>query len=135
MRKPNSTAEFEAARRDFLLAQFRQVIAGQSKIAVAKAFRDTASAPAPRFWVSEARAAAVIGKMLTDESYTDSMNEEKREMYREIYRRFIKIRRMCPEMTIADIVFDIVNAEAPKSYLSKDRVRSIIYKAKRGKRP
>ena len=131
MRKPNSTAEFESARREFLLTQFRQVIAGQSKISAAKAFHAAASAPAPRFWVSEPRAAAVVGKMLADESCIDSMTEEKREMYREIYRRFIKIRRMCPDMTIADIVFDIVNAEAPKSYLSKDRARSIIYKAKK----
>lgn len=131
MRKLNSTAEFEAQRRKFLLSNFRQVIAGQSRIEAAKAFRQTAESPAPRFWVSEARAAAVMGKMMADEQYVDGMSEEKREMYREIYRRFSKIRRMCPEMSIADIVFDIVNGEAPRSYLSWHRVRSIIYKEKR----
>lgn len=134
MRKINSTAEFEAERRKFLLENFRQVIAGQSRIAAAKAFRATAEMPAPRFWVSEARAAAVIGKMMAGEGCLEGMNKEKREMYREIFRRFSKIRRQSPEMTIADIVFDIVNDTAPKSYISWHRVRSIIYKEKKRRR-
>lgn len=131
MRKLNSTAEFEAQRRRFLIDNFRQVIARQSRIAVEKAFLQTAAMPAPRFWVSEARAAAVVGKMMADEAYVEGMVEEKREMYREIYRRFSKIRRQCPEMTISDIVFEVVNAPAPRSYISWQRVRSIINKEKR----
>lgn len=90
--------------------------------------------PAPRFWVSEARAAAIMGKMMSDEKYVEGMNEEKREMYREIYRRFSKIRRQCPEMSISDIVFDVVNEEAPRSYLSWQRVCSIVNKEKRRRR-
>lgn len=121
-------------RRNFLLSQFRRVIAGQSKITIAKAFRDTADAPAPRFWVSEARASAIMGKMLGGEGCLEGMNEEKKEMYRELYRRFSKIRRQSPEMSIAEIVFEVVNESAPKSYLSWHRVRSIINKEKRNRR-
>ena len=46
----------------------------------------------PRFWVSEQRAAGVVGKMLAGHDPTADMYEEKREMYREIFRRFMKLR-------------------------------------------
>lgn len=128
MKKINSTAEFEAFRRKFLLENFRRVLASQSQIAIANAFQTTADSPAPRFWVSEARAAAVIGKMLAGEDPTTEMFEAKKEMYREIFRRFAKIRGENPSMSISEIVFEVVNGAAPKSYLSWHRVRSIIYK-------
>ena len=64
MRKLNSNAEFEAHRRKFLIENFRREIARQSKIEIERTFRNVADSPAPRFWVSEPRAAAVIGKML-----------------------------------------------------------------------
>lgn len=54
------------------------------------------------------------------------MTHEKREMYREIYRRFLNNRRSRPADSIADIVFDIVNAPAPRSYLSWQRTKNII---------
>lgn len=136
MRKQNSTAEFEAERRKFLIDTFRRVIAGQSQVAIENAFRTTAGLPAPRFWVSEARAAAVIGKMISGEvrpgcSPEEDMFEQKSEMYREIYRRFMKIRLQQPARTICDIIFEVVNSPAPKSYISWHRVRTIIYKERR----
>lgn len=134
MRKINSTAEFEAVRRRFLLENFRDVIARQSQISLKRAFRDTAERPAPRFWVSEDRAALIVSKMMADESCVEGMYEEKKEMYREIYRRFCKIRRQSPARPVADIIFDIVNGEAPRSYLSWQRVKTIVYNEKRGRR-
>lgn len=131
MKKINATAEFEAHRRLFLLQNFRSAIAAQSLIAIKNVFQTVADAPAPRFWVSEPRAAAIVGKMLAGDDPTPGMNPEKSDMYREIYRRFMKIRRQCPHRTIGDIIFDVVNAPAPKSYLSWYRVRSIIYKERK----
>ncbi|MBD5358122.1 MAG: hypothetical protein HDR88_14185 [Bacteroides sp.] len=128
MKKLNATAEFEAVRRQFLLNKFRRVIATQSQIAIRNAFHATADAPAPRFWVSETRAAAIMGKMLAGNDPTPRMNREKKDMFQEIFRRFMKIRVSSPERSIADIVFDVVNAPAPKSYISWQRVKAIIYK-------
>lgn len=131
MKKLKSNAEFEAHRRKFLIENFRRVIAAQSKIAAENAFRETADSPAPRFWVSEPRAAAVIGKMLRGNDPTPNMYREKQEMYREIYRRFLDMRDSRPDDSIADIIFDIVNAPAPRSYISWHRVRNIIIKERR----
>ena len=131
MKKPNSNAEFEAHRRKFLIQNFRRAIAAQSQIAVEQTFRQIADAPAPRFWVSEPRAAAVIGKMLHGEDPTPLMYKEKREMYREIFRRFRALRPSRPGVSIAEIIFDIVNSPAPRSYISWHRVRNIIASEKK----
>lgn len=127
MRKPNSIPEFGDQRNRFLLESFRASIAAQSRIAVNNAFKTAAGAPAPRFWVSEARAAAVVGKMLSGEDPTLSMYEEKREMYREIFRRFSILRGERPEASIYELVFEVVNQEAPRSYMSWHRARVLIY--------
>lgn len=130
MKKINAIAEFEAHRRKFLLQNFRSAIAARSLITIRNAFQTVADAPAPRFWVSEARAATIMGKMLAGEDPTPDMHHEKGEMYRELFSRFLKIRLIHPERSIADIIFDVVNAPAPRSYISWQRVRAIINKEK-----
>ncbi|MDE5875600.1 MAG: hypothetical protein K2G69_07205 [Muribaculaceae bacterium] len=134
MKKKNSLSEFHQERRDFLLRNFREAIARQSEIDRNKAFHIVASAPAPRFWVSESRAAAVIGKILAGSDPTESMVAEKREMFMEIFRRFSRRRSLDGEATISDIIFDVVNEAAPRSYLSWQTIRSLIYEEMRIRR-
>ena len=75
MRKKNSTLEFGRERNEFLLRSFRESIAAQSKISIDNAFRQATEKPAPRFWVSEVRAANVIGKMLAGDDPTADYHE------------------------------------------------------------
>lgn len=85
-------------------------------------------APAPRFWVSEVRALTVIRRMLAGEDVTAGMNPEKKEMYLEICRRVRKAMKEETGLKLADAVFDVVNNPAPRSYLSVERAKKIIYK-------
>lgn len=131
MKKKNSVSDFEEERRRFLLTSFRRAIALQSEIDREKAFRTAADVPAPRFWVSENRAAAVIGKFLAGEDPTLSMLPEKRLMYREIYSRFLRLRAERPSESIAELLFEVVNDSAPRSYMSWQTARTIVYKERR----
>lgn len=131
MRKPKSVAEFSDQRNQFLLKNFREAIAVQSKIDLSNAFKTSTRIPAPRFWVSEQRAAGVVGKMLAGHDPTADMYEEKREMYREIFRRFMKLREERPEESIYQLVFEVVNNPAPRSYISEERARKLIYVERR----
>ena len=133
MRKINSVSEFCKERSEVLLRNFRESIARQSQISVVRAFKDAVEAPAPRFWVSEARATAVIRKMLAGEDPTLTMYEEKARMYREIYDRVKILREIEPESTLGDLVFRVVNEEAPASYMSIERAKKIINKARHKK--
>lgn len=127
MRKKNSTLEFGRERNEFLLRSFRESIAAQSKISLDNAFRQATEKPAPRFWVSEVRASNVIGKMLSGDDPTADMVPEKREMYREMFARFMVLREENPGASIAQLCFQVVNDKAPRSYMSWHRARVLIY--------
>ena len=128
MKKKNSRCEFASERSEALLRNFRESIARQSVISAQRAFQEAADAPAPRFWVSEARAMRIISMMIKGVDILDGMHPEKRRMYEEIYRRVMKIRNEQPEMPLGDIVFEVVNNEAPSSYLTWRWCRKIIRK-------
>lgn len=130
MRKINAVAEFDAERRRFLLRSFRETLSRQSVIDMNSAFRTAAAAPPPRFWVSETRAAAIVGRMLAGKNPLEGMHPERREMYREIFARFMRLRAERRDASIAELTAEIVNGPAPRSYLSSETVRSVIYKEK-----
>ena len=128
MKKKNSRCEFASERSALLLRNFRESIARQSVISLKRALQEAADAPAPRFWVSEARAMRVISMIMKGEDILESMHPEKRAMYEEIYRRVMNIRAEHPEIPLGDVVFDVVNNEAPKSYLTWGWCRKILGK-------
>ena len=119
-------SEFTSQRSELLLRNFRKSLAEQSVISARRAFRDAVDAPAPRFWVGEARAARIISRMCKGEDPTVDMLPEKAEMYREIFRRVSALRLEEPEASLGDLVFRVVNSEAPRSYLSISRAKNII---------
>ena len=68
------------------------------------------------------------------EEILNSMFEEKREMYREIYFRVKEMLRSHPDSPICDVVFEVVNQPAPRSYMSLQRARDIIFLERRRRR-
>lgn len=131
MKKKNSVSEFTSERDTLLLSNFRRAIAAQSKISLEKAFRTASECPAPRFWVSETRAAIVIGAILAGKDPLASMTPEKREMYRELFARFLALRELHPDAPVSELAFEAVNQPAPRAYISWPRVRTIIYNMRR----
>lgn len=162
MKKKNSISDFTSERNAILLANFHRQLALQSKIDLERAFKEAAERPAPRFWVSETRAAIVLARMLrtfdntvrasrnaslvtgglitlpdpieaADEVVAD-MYEEKRAMYRELFRRVLKLRTKMPDASLYDLAFEAVNSPAPRSYLSWQRAKIVIYNERKRKR-
>ncbi len=134
MKPLKSISEFCDQRRQELLLRFREKLAEKSKLTVKRVFEETAQTPASRFWVSEERAANVIYLLDKGERVLDNMFEEKREMYLEIYRRYLELRKKYPEATVIQLVGEIVNQPAPRHYLSAERVRSLVNEEKRRNR-
>lgn len=127
MKKKNSRCEFASERSEVLLRNFRESLARQSQISTIKAFRDAALAPAPRFWVSEARAMRIVSSLFKGkEEIPDGMHPKKQEMYREIFRRVNHIKSNNPEIPLGDIVFQVVNDRAPESYLTWEWASKLI---------
>ena len=126
MKKKCSYSEFNSQRKEHLLRGFRESVARQSRISAERAFRYAAERPAPRFWVSEERAAEVVSKIFVNPGIMESMYKEKGEMYLEIYRRVRKLREVYPRASLSSLVFRVVNSEAPRSYISWQRARNVI---------
>lgn len=133
MRKKNSVSDFTSERNAMLTAHFKRQLAAQSRIDLRRAFKGAADQPAPRFWVSETRAAVVIARLMRGEEILDDMYKEKKEMYLEILRRVRELHEKYPEISVADLVADVVNQRAPRSYISWQRAKTIIYNERRSR--
>lgn len=134
MKKKDSTSDFTLHRAQVLREAFHKALAAQSRIEVAKAFKDAAEAPAPRLWISEPRAAAVLSKLLNGTPLPSKTLPNKREMYAELLHRAKEYLRLNPGASVTDAAFEAVNAPADSSYISPDRVKTIINSEKRRRR-
>ena len=83
-----------------------------------------------RFWVSDIRAYNVILTMIKGKSL-NNMNPTKREMFQEIYRRFIAYTKQHPSITKLDAISYVCNQEAPSFYLSPKSIHVILHKVRK----
>lgn len=133
MKHKGNCREFNRQRDKELTAAFHRILLGGGNNSIESAFFNAASSPASRFWVSERRAAYVVGQMLANPSFCDSMIPKRKEMFEEIFRRFLAVRKKHPSSSIYALVFDIVNSRAPEFYLTPKSSRVILYKAMKRK--
>ncbi len=121
--------EYEDARNNDLLNAYRAALRlydGSSS----DLYRKVVEMPAQRFYVSEERASIVISNMYKGRSIAQ-MRPNKREMYEEIYRRVIELKKSRPDDSIYDLTFDVVQQPAPKFYLTSESARVLIHYIKK----
>lgn len=123
--------DFTRQRNADLLRAFRQQLALSKFIVMPNIFELVAESPASRFWVSEERATIVISAMIAGKQLP-RMRHNKREMFDEIYRRFLIERKDYPQKSVYELVSKIVNQPAPKFYLTPRTVGEFIYRIKNG---
>lgn len=131
MKYPGSILDFTHQRNDELLRAFREQLALADYVVMPEIFEKVANSPTRRFWVSEERAAIVISAMLSGKPLP-RMLPTKREMFEEIFRRFIKCRKAHPGISLADAIAIVVHSPAPKFYLTPRTAGEIIYRIKKG---
>ena len=126
-----SILDFTRERNDDLMRVYRQKIIEANFIIMPEIFQLVADSPASRFWVSEQRAAIVVSRMLAGKPLS-RMRENKREMFEEIFRRFLILRDENPKKSIFELTAIVVNQPAPKFYLTPRTVGEFIYRIKNG---
>lgn len=60
------------------------------------------------------------------------MRKNKREMFEEIFRRFLAVREKHPEKSIYALAIMVVNQPAPRFYMTPRTVGELIYRIKNG---
>jgi len=130
MKYKGSTFEYKEERNADLLDAYKREMASNSNISLTEIAERIANSPSRRFWVSEERATIVVSSMLKGDSLS-TMNATKREMFQEIYRRYIVYHKQHPTLTKREIIFHICNEEAPKWYLTPKSVIVLLHKVRK----
>lgn len=123
--------DFTRQRNEELLRVFRMHLARARYIIMPEIFQQVAESQASRFWVSEERAAVEVSRMLIGKPFS-RMRPNKREMFEEIFRRFLILREEHPEKSVFELVSVIVYQPAPRFYLTPRTVGELIYRTLNG---
>lgn len=130
MKRNGCIFDYEEARNRDLMRAFHQYIASVKVIRLDDVWEYMARMPSARFWVSENRAAIVVASMMRGDKL-QYMRQTKRDMFREIYKRVMELRKKNPRMSIYKCCAKVVNSPAPKFYMTPLSIRQTVYKIKR----
>lgn len=131
MKYPGCIPDFTRQRNADLLQAYRRHLHDAHYILMPDIFARVAASPARRFWVSEERATVIVNTIIAGRPLP-AMRDNKLEMFREIYRRFLALRDLYPQKSVYSLVSEVVNQPAPRFYLTPRSVGEIIYRIKKG---
>lgn len=102
-------------------------------IALDEALTRTVNSPAKRFYISSDRA---YGVLIRWEKYgiTKLITPERQEMYEEIYRRILELRKSRPELPLQHLTEIVIEQSAPRFYIEITSAKTILCNYKRKKR-
>ena len=128
-------------RREFLTPQrnkdlhgcFCRVLSEMNPIVLDEALTRTVNSPAKRFYISSDRA---YGVLIRWEKYgiTKLITAERQEMYEEIYRRILELRKSMPDTPFMHLAEMVLDQPAPKFYLETSSAKIILCKYRIKKR-
>lgn len=119
-------------RNEELLKAYRKQISKVSSILLIDICDKIVNSPAPRFWVSEERAVNVVSAIMRGTPILNTMRPPKREMFTEIHRRVIDLKKLHPRWSLCQIVSAVVNSPAPKFYMMPSSARHTLFKIRNG---
>lgn len=112
-----------------LMRAYDDYISSCAYIRMPECYEFLAKMPAPRFYVSDIRAALVVSAMIDKRTKSyKNMRPLKREMFQEICRRVVKMRKKSPGMTVLECCKQVVLQPAPKFYISANTAKCIVCK-------
>ena len=129
MKHRGCVCDFADERDKDLLRSYRKLLE-ESGVISSEIYVKLVDMPSARFWVSEERAAIFVDSMMNGDKLTNQ-RQNKREMYQEIYRRVMLLKRKKPELSLYELVSEVVRQPAPKFYITPGSIKVVISRAKR----
>ena len=122
--------EYAHERMQDLMRAYDEYISSCAHIRMPDVYSAIVNMRSSRFWVSDIRATKVIYAMLRGMPLKD-MRPLKREMFEEILRRVLALRKKRPELTIRTCCSIVVAQPAPKFYLTPGSAKIMVCKARK----
>lgn len=132
MKPFGSVLAFTHERNEALLKAYRRQVDAVPFIRLDEIGEKIVNSPAPRFWVSEERAATVVSAIMRGLPVLKSMLPAKREMFTEIHRRVMALKKIHPDRFLYELVHEVVNSPAPKFYMEPSTALERIFKIRNG---
>ncbi len=132
MKPLGSVLAFTRERNAALLRAYRKQVGSARFIRLDEIGERVVNSPAERFWVSEERAAVVVSAMMRGKPVLDNMRPAKREMFEEIYRRVVALKKLHPDWCLRDLAHVVVNSPAPKFYMKASSALERLFKIRNG---
>lgn len=132
MKSFGSVLAFTRERNAALLKAYREQINAAGFIRLNEIGEKIVNSPSPRFWVSEERAAAVVSAIMRGKPVLETMRPTKREMFTEIHRRVVALKKEHPDWRLCQLVFKVVNSPAPKFYMEASSALERLFKIRNG---
>lgn len=95
-----------------------------------EAYTYIANAPADRFYVSDVRASVVVSDMMQGKKL-GAMRPLKREMFEEICKRVIELKKEKPLWSMRQLCAEVVKQPAPKFYITPGSAKIMVCKARK----
>lgn len=122
--------EYAEERLHDLMRVYDEYIASCDYIRMPDVYRAIVNMQASRFWVSDTRATKVVYAMLRGVPIK-GMRPLKREMFDEIFRRVLDMRKHKPWLTVRACCCIVVAQPAPKFYLTPGSAKIMVCKARK----
>lgn len=132
MKTFGSVLAFTQHRNEALLHTYRRIIRNASTIRLGEIGPLIVNSPSPRFWVSEERATAVISAIIRGKPVLKTMRPTKREMFLEIYRRVLELKKRFPNRQLRSLIASVINSPAPKFYMEPSSALERLFKIRNG---
>lgn len=130
MKHIGSNMEFSEERLENMMRVYDDYIKNCDYIRMTEVYKHIANAPADRFYVSDVRAAAVVSDMMHGKKLK-GMRPLKREMFEEIYRRVMELKRDKPMWAMRQLCAVVVAQPAPKFYIIPGSAKIMVCKARK----
>jgi hypothetical protein len=120
--------EYADERVRDLMKAYDNYIANCSHIEMQTVYQTVVNMPAPRFYVSEKRASIVVSELLKGHP---CRNKLKNEMFTEICRRVMELKKSNPTLGITELCAIVVQQPAPKFYMAAASAKMLIIRTRK----
>ncbi len=130
MKRNGAVMEYSDERIRDLMRAYDEYMASCEYIRMPEVYDKIVNMASRRFWVSDIRAAQVVCAMLRGVP-PHRMRPLKREMFEEIFKRVMELKRKRPELTIKVCCSVVVAQPAPKFYIAPGSAKIMVCKARK----
>ena len=133
MKKKGTISQLRHERDADLMRVYQQELDGRPHILLPDVLRAVVSSQSKRFWVTSERASIVIYNMMKGDKL-ENMRPLKRKMFREIYRRVMKLKKNYPQLSISILTEQVVAEPAPEFYITWQSAKTILSRIRKTRR-